>query len=261
MKDLDKWDVIATLIGLFAWFRGEKGRTVTDGGEKDQKQKIVSILQGFFSKVDESMWLSLITQLDEKQKQAITRLLKSLNRSRERDSFCLTVVNAPVATTVVEVPDPSDKTGKRKIKRVVKVGEYSGEDTRVVFLKDIAILVDDPEWGPKAVRDMLRTHELATENKVAKHALRIWKGFLFEMNKMVCEFFGVHSIGEITTGMVAEQLNALADKIPERVGALNQGFWSRMLERHPYQAAVLGGMTIVVLVIFNILTYSKEGGY
>lgn len=241
MDKLDKWDIAAALIGLFAWFRGEKhsADTATSGGDKQGgKEKVVSILHAFVSKVDESMWLSLITPLNEKQKKAITRLLEVLDRFRERDSFRLTLVNAPVATTIIEELDKTDKTGKKKIKKVVKVGEYSNKDTRVIFLKEIAKLVDDPDWGPEAVRDMLRTHELATESEIAKHALELWKRFLSWMHEVVLEIFGVDNLDKITPDMItratAGYTNVLARHVPYRRPAdMNIGFWRGNYRRYP----------------------------
>jgi hypothetical protein len=271
MDKLDKWDVAAALIGLLAWFRGEKHSATTDGGEKDAKQKIVSILQAFVSKVDEGMWLSLIARLNEKQKWAITRLLDLLDRSRERDSFRLTVVNAPVATTIIEdeIPDPADPAGKKKkkVKRVVKVGEYSDQDTRVVFLRDIADLVDDPNWGPIAVRNMLRTHELATENKVAERALEFWNRTLDWMNGVVCHFFKVKSLDKITLGRVAKVLdikatraaryvNGVAGQIPDRpVADMNLGFWRHTFRHHSIQAWILIAGIVLTMAFFAIVSH------
>lgn len=263
MKDLDKWDLAGMILAMLAWLRGEKSHAA-EGGAKDPKQKIVSVLHAFASKVDEGMWLSLITKLDKKQKGAITRLLESLDRFRERDSFRLTVVDAPVATITDEAPDPSDKTGQKKIRKVVKVGEYSDEDTRVIFLRAIADLVDDPEWGPEAVRNMLRTNELATENNVAKHALRFWDESLSWMNKRMCAFFGVNSLEEITLAKSIAALNAekaagyidgIAEKIPDRCNAdINQGFWRWAFRHHPILASILIAGAILMTAIFVVIS-------
>ena len=218
-EDFNKWDLINGLIGTFAWLRG--GKNPAESGKKDGEDKTMSVLHAFFSKVDEGMWLSLITQLKSEEKAAITRLLAHLDLFDEVDSFRLTVVNAPVATTIIEVPDPSDKTGKKKIKKMVKVGEYSDEDSRVKFLKDIAELIDKPlPWGLNAVRDMLRTHELATENKIAKHALDFWNN--------------------LTADKVAGHINVLARKVHYRRPAdVNPGFWWSAFSRHPVYSGIL----------------------
>lgn len=231
MNKPDLWDVLPELLlSLFFWNHEKNEDTSTTGGAKgDMRSKIVSNFSAYFSKVDEGIWISLITKLDNKQKATITRLLKLFDLFRERDSFRLTVVNAPLTTIVVEETDPTDKN--KKIKKVVKVGEYSDQDPRVIFLKDIADLVDDPEWGPEAVRDMLRTHELATENKVAKHALAMWDGFLSWMHKTVCELFEVESLDQITWDMITEKINLVANKIPERKN-LNPGWWRWMFQKH-----------------------------
>lgn len=261
-----EWDeILIALFSLLTWFRGGQSPS-TDSGDKDEK-KIVSFLQAFVSKVDEGIWLSLITQLKKKeQKDAITLLLAKLERFREKDSFRLTVVNAPIATTTIEIPDPGDKDGKKKIKKVVKVGEYSDEDTRVIFLRDIADLVNDPAWGPEKVRDMLRAHELATENKVAERALKFWNGTLAWMNGQVCAFFEVSSLGEITlakvvgaldtaAGQAAGYVDALADMVPDRpVADMTIGFWRNTFRHHPTQAWILIAGIILTVAFFAIVS-------
>lgn len=261
-----EWDeILIALFSLLTWFRG--GQPTTDSGDKDEN-KIISILQAFVSKVDEGIWLSLITKLKKEQKDAITRLLALLTRFREKDAFRLTVVNAPVATTIIEIPDPGDKEGKKKIKKVVKVGEFSDDDTRVIFLRDIADLVNDSAWGPEKVRDMLRAHELATENKVAERALNFWNGTLAWMNKQVCAFFEVNSLDEITLAKVmsaldtvAEQaagyVDALAGMIPDRpVADMNLGFWRHTFRHHPLQAWALIAGTILTMVFFAVVSFN-----
>lgn len=260
-----EWDeILIALFSLLTWFRGGQSHTATDSDDKDGKQKIVSILQAFVSKVDEGIWLSLITQLNKKQKGALTRLLGFFERFREKDSFRLTVINAPIATTTIEDQDPKDE--KKKIKRIVKVGEYSNRDTRVVFLKEIAQLVDDPAWGPEKVRDMLRAHELATENKVAENALKFWNGTLVWMNERVCEFFEVESLDKITFAKVVEVLNiradqvagyvnTLAEKVTDRpVADMNLGFWRHTFRHHRVQACFLIVGIILTIAFFAFVS-------
>lgn len=254
-----EWDeILIALLSIFTWFRSGKPHETSEGEGKGPETKVVSALRALVSRVDEGMWLSLFTKLTGKQKRAVTRLLEFLNRFGERDSFRLTVVNAPIATVVIEVPDPKDK--KKKTKKVVKVGEYTDEDTRVIFLRDIAVLVDDPAWGPKAVRDMLRTHNLATENKVGKRALELWKGFLSWARRTVCDFFEVDSLDEITTDMVAGRLNVIADRIPDRSDAeLNTGFWVWAWKRHPWKTVFLVSLTITAIALLTMAQPIKGG--
>lgn len=260
-----EWDeILIALFSLLTWFRGGQSHATTDSDDKDGKQKIVSILQAFVSKVDEGIWLSLITRLNKKQKDALTRLLGFLERFREKDSFRLTVINAPIATTTIDDPDPKDE--KKKIRRVVKVGEYSNKDTRVVFLKEIAQLVDDPAWGPEKVRDMLRTHELATENKVAENALKFWNGTLAWMNERVCEFFEVGSLDKITFAKVVEVLNVRADQvagyvntlagmIPYRpVADMNLGFWRCAWRNHRISAGFIIATIILTMALLAFVS-------
>lgn len=260
-----EWDeILIALFSLLTWFRGGQSHAAADSGDKDEK-KIISILQAFVSKVDEGIWLSLITKLKPEQKLAITYLLEFLDGFGERDSFRLTVVNAPIATKIDEVLDPGDKDGKKKIKKVVKVGEFSDEDTRVIFLRDLADMVNDPAWGLDAVRGMLRTHALATENKVAKRALDFWNGTLAWLNGRVCEFFEVNNLQEITfakvvdvlnvrTEQVAGYVNTLAGMVPYRpVADMNLGFWRHTFRHHPAQAWVLIAGIILTVAFFAIV--------
>ncbi len=252
----DKGDIIPTIIALVAGYRSGKN-TGSDG--EDQKQKIVSVLHAFFSKVDEGMWTSLMARLNQIQWLALTRLLEFLDRFHEKESFRLTVVDAPTAVTIIDdVPDPSDRTGVKKIQKVIKVGEYSDQDNRVIFLRKIADLVDDDKWGVEKVRDMLRTHQLATENKIAKYALTLWKGFQSWAEKTVREIFGVNSLGEITpkmlTDMVAGEIHTFATKIPEVSDAdLSSDFWKPMYKRHPVFAVILAITIIASIALFAIL--------
>lgn len=254
-----EWDeILIALFSLLTWFRGQPA---TDSGDKDGKERIVSFLQAFVSKVDEGIWLSLITKLKREQRDAITLLLEKLDRFREKDSFRLTVVNAPIAT----IPDPGDKEGKKR----VKVGEYSDEDTRVIFLRDIADLVSDTTYGPDKVVDMLRKHELATENKVAERALKFWNGTLAWMNGRVCAFFEVNSLGEITLAKVmgamnvaAEQVagyvDTLADMVPDRpVADMTIGFWRHTFRHHPVQAWILLVGIISTVAFFAIVSFNN----
>lgn len=232
---LDKWDIAAALIGVLAWL--SPGKIPGTGGEETgAKQKMVSVLTAFLSKVDEGMWTTLLSRLSTVQKTAITLLLTYLDRFHEVASFRYTLINAPsgVSSKVVEedIPDPADSTKTKRVKRVIKVGEYSDDDARVIFLRDIADLVNDPKWGPEAVRDMLRTQKLATENKIARHALELWKGFLSEMKKVVCAFFGMNNFDEITKAHIAAAIQKLTAKIPYRTDAEVEGkFWRSGFEK------------------------------
>lgn len=259
-----EWDeILIALFSLLTWFRGGQS---TATNNDDEGGKVVSVLRSFVSKVDEGIWLSLIAQLKEKEKKdAITRLLEKLDRFGEKDSFRLTVVNAPIATKIDEVLDPGDKDGKKKIKKVVKVGEFSDEDTRVIFLRDLADLVNDPAWGSEKVVEMLRTHELATENKAAERALKFWNGTLKWLNGRVCEFFGVQNLNEITFAKVVDVLNlraeqaagyvdTLTDMIPDRPTAdMNLGFWRHTFRHHPVQTWVLIAGIILTVAFFAIV--------
>jgi hypothetical protein len=253
-KSNNKWDVAAVLLELFAIFGGRQSqmnRSATNSGGQDEKQKTVSILHAFLSKVDEGMWAAFIGPLSPPQKLALTHVEKLLTRFHEKESFRYTVVNMPVATILTEVSDPSDK--KKMIKKVIKGPEYGGEDNRVIFLKEIADLVDDPKWGDKKVRDMLRTHQLATENKIAKHALQFWKKSTKWAEKNILELFGVNSFEEITLHHVAVQINLLALEVPypyRRGAQVNQGFWWGNFRHHPVQTFGLAIGIIVVSVWF-----------
>lgn len=248
-------DIIASLIGLLPWLRGTKAPGITDG---DGLQKIISTFHAFISKVDEGIWTTLLSKLSETQKQAITLLLEHLKGFHEVESFRYTLVNAPAATTSTiideDVPDPADKTKTKKIKRVVKVGEYSDQDARVVFLRQIADLVD--KWGPKEVCNMLRTHQLVTENKVARQALAFWNKSLVWAEKEVCEFFGVKKLKDITFDHFTDQVNKAAEKVEKR--KVHPGSWKQFVF---WKSVLLGGRgnrnLFVATVLFTLFVAWK----
>lgn len=153
-------DIIAALVGIASWFRGEKSPAV-ESGETDGKQKMVSSLKAAFSKEDEGIWVSLMAALEVPEQDAITLVLKQLTGVDEVDSFRLSIVNAPNATHTEETRDPAKP--KVVIKKVMHVPEFSKEDNRIKLLKNIAARETN------AAVEFVRVHHLAVENSVTKY--------------------------------------------------------------------------------------------
>lgn len=253
-------EILQWLFGLLIWFRG--GQQVKEGDGEDGK--IISVLRAFFSRADEGVWLSLIAELEGHERDALTLVLKKLNGIGEEAAFRLTVVNAPVPTKVIEISDPKDKDGKNKIKKIVKE-EFSASDPRIKFLQNLAALVnanDEKNKNANNVVRMLRTHKLANENEIAKHALAFWNGTLAWMNGRVCKFFGVNDLKEITfakvvsvmdahAGTAARYVNVLTRKVPRRpVADMNIGFWRDTMTHHPAQGWLIIIGTILAIAFF-----------
>ncbi len=230
---------LALVLELLSRFSGK----IKNDSTREFIQKKVSVLSGAFSKVDEGIWMSLITPLSVEEKEALTDLLATFDRFREKESFRMVVVNAPVPTKTIEISDPNDKTGKKTISKTFPIEEFGDNDPRTKFLKELATLVrDHKDWGAMKVREMLRTHQLATENTFAKGVHDVWKSFEEDAEETICLFFGVDKIEKITWPIITK-------KIPRRTDEeINEGFWAYGIRKHLVWVI---GITIAIMLIMT----------
>lgn len=253
-KLFDIGDLLAGLVGLLGWLRaGEKGLVAPPSGTPDsQTNRIVSRLKAALSTVDESVWIAIIRWLEPIQLRAISRLLEALDRPGERESFRLIVVNAPLTTE-----GATDGKGRKS------PGEFGADDMRVMFLVKIATLIENPDWGLEKTRDMLRTHQLAVENNVAKHVDAIWRQMKDGIRRRVCEFFGVDSLNQITEVQITRALTDLGEQIPEPEP--DRGFWRSVIlnDKPGVQIAgrILAGCAIALVIVFILLSFFESKGY
>ncbi len=230
---------LALMLELLSRFSGK----IKDDSTREFIQKKVSVLSGAFSKVDEGIWMSLITPLSVEEKKALTDLLTTFDRFREKESFRMVVINAPIPTKTIEVSDPNDKTGKKSILKTFPVEEFGDNDPRTKFLKELTTLVcDHQNSGAIKVRDMLRTHQLATENTFAKGVHDIWTSFEKDAKETVCLFFGAKEIKDITWSMIVKKIPRYEDE------EINEGFLAYGIRKH---FTWVIGVTIAIVLILT----------
>jgi hypothetical protein len=106
--------------------------------------------------------------------------------------------------------------GVRERQAVRYVLAKMDKEARLAFVKQLLELIETHGWGIPKVVDMLRTHQLATENMVAKNALKIWKGTLDEVERAVCSFFGKKKFSEVTFDVLTQYANTLFTAKPKK---------------------------------------------
>jgi len=249
---LDDW---LGIIGFFGWIasmfgfgKGEEGHE----GEKSPRDRGVSTLKAIFSKTDEGVWAALLACLDESQKKAITALMTAM-KPLERWAFRLVVANMPLKVEIIEEEVKGKKGAKTKKK--VRKEEFTDNDIRVRFLKDLAEAIGDgsDKEKVKEVLHMLRKNELARESRAARAAMKTWRATVRWVKKVICQFFGVDELSAITPDMIADKLNAVAEKIPDRTKKqMGEGFWTWMhrTRRKETYAILVFGIVLAVSFIF-----------
>ncbi len=219
-------------IALFLELMG-KGKSPAEAA----KGVIVQRLPNAFGigRTDEQLFES-IRQLLSVPKRRLIDLVVGEMRDYEEDIFRLTVAGMSCGSEFVDKPVKNPAKGAPTTTKETVSWELTVKDLRVKYLEDIAdevthlVVAGNEKLAAKQVVKAMRSRRLITRSPAARKAYKLWVSTTKWVEMEILDFFGVKSFKEITPDMVANEIDALAEKIP--VAKNGRGF-PGYLKRHP----------------------------
>lgn len=209
---------------------------------------------------DEQLY-EAIRQMLEPAEQHLVDLVTGKMKDYEETIFCITVTGMPCGNELDDDLLKNPKGAPTVTKKVV-TWDMTVKDLRVKYLKGIASEVSrhiangctESNAATLVVKDM-RARRLITRSPSAQKAHELWAKTVKWVEKDFLQLFDpdVKEISDITPVMIAEKINSLAEKIPERSDAeLNTGWWCWMYENHPVITFVV--IALIALAIAGTFT-------
>lgn len=199
---------------------------------------------------DERLFETIRQLLTPPPKRDLIDLVIGNMKDYEENIFRITVTGMPCGSELNDDPVKNPVKGAPTTTKKVVSWEFTEKDLRVKYLVDIADEVahratsSDNNTAAKEVVEAMRARRLITRSPSAQKAYELWIETTKWAKMEILDLFGVDSFNRITWDMVAEKINLVASKIPERKN-LNPGWWRWMFQNHLIA-------TIVVIIVIAV---------
>lgn len=184
----------ASLLALLIRVWEEKG-----GSMKDESEMLESLFSGPVEKSE---------KLTVEERRKVAAVLNTMT-AVERNVFRVAIFIMNPEISMIEVEERKDDKGK-VVSPASKRTEKTGVDPRINVLRGIAEMVHEDHSNAAEVAAMLRdAGTLGSDNK----ALAVLKKMQTETGKILCNYFDVEKVEDITKEMILKKVQRLSEMI------------------------------------------------